>query len=712
MPVIYQIEAAECGAASLCMILAYYGRYVNLTEMRGECHVSRDGSRLVDVANAAEEYGMKAEGYLSDPSLKGRKLPAIVLWKHSHFLVVEKVTDKWVRVVDPAFGRRRLTKEEFAGSFSRIVLEVEPGEGFEPGGKPRGIMRPLTRMMAYGRGAVILLACLSVMINIVGLILPAFTALFIDYYLPSLITVNLRTYFIIFALIIVVQALLMAAKRRVNLVAQRTQSAAMTRDVTLKLLKLPVSFFGTRNHAAIDAHLSDIDSLTDFTSTRLMPMVIDFVFSILYFVLLFVYSWKIAGTTLLLLVVLALSIYLLLRLSRASVVQTSNQEVEFYTSVVQNARLFETIKSVALEDASFLDSVRKYSSYRNAMQTSQKILAVVQAVPVAVPLLVQIMVIARGATEVIGGTMTVGEVLACQTIAMSILAPVIQIISEFTALQTQQVKVNALEDIAAEKEDPALAGSQTVPLEEIRGEITMEDLSFRYNMSGPPVVENISAHVRSGHSLAIVGGSGSGKSTILRLLEGIYLPETGQVRIDGHPRQSIDRHLLSSGIGVVSQAPAIFTGTVRENITLFDRSIGIREVSEAAKAACVYDVIESYTDGFNMKIAPGEMCFSGGEIQRIMIARALVRKPRILIMDEATSALDTIVEEEVMRNIRDMKITLIVVAHRLSAVRDCDEILVIEKGRIVQRGSHEELAAKEGGLYRHLMESEEANEEP
>lgn len=711
VPEVFQIEASECGAASLCMILAYYGRYEDLTTMRAECHVSRDGSRLIDVANAAEKYGMKTEGYLSDKNLTGRKLPAIVLWKNSHFLVVEKVSDEWIWVVDPAFGRRRMKKEEFAESFSRIVLELEPGEDFQPGGKPRSLIRPVMQMMNFSWRALALLACLSVMINIVGLILPIFSSLFVDYYLPSLRNVNMTTYFAVFALTIIVQAGLMTVKKRVNLKAQRIQSASVTGDVTSKLLKLPVSFFGTRNHAAIDAHLSDIDSLTDFASTRMMPMLTDIVFSVLYFVLLFVYSVKIAGATLLLLVVLAVAITLLLRLSRASVVQTSNQEVEFFTSIVQNVHLFETIKSVAMEDESFLESVRKYSAYRNAMQTSQKILAVVQAIPVAVPLLVQIIVIATGASEVIRGTMSVGEVLACQAIAMSILTPVIQIIGEFTALQAQRVKVGALEDIALEKEDPALTKAEPVHREALRGGIELEDLSFRYNASRPPVIENISACVEPGHSLAVVGGSGSGKSTILRLLEGLYLPEKGEIRFDGVSHRAIDRAVLAAGIGVVSQSPAVFTGTVRENITLFDRSISIHEVSEAAKAACVYDAIESHEDGFNAMMGPGESSFSGGEIQRIMIARALVRKPRILILDEATSALDTVVEEQVMRNIRDMKITLIVVAHRLSAVRDCDEILVMEKGHIVQRGSHEKLAAQEDGLYRQLMNSEEADEQ-
>ena len=709
VPVVYQIEAAECGAASLCMILAYYGRYVDLPVMRRECRISRDGSRMIDVVNAAEKYGMRAEGFFSGSALRNRKLPAIALWKHSHFLVVEKLSDKWVWIVDPAHGRRKITKDEFAEGFSGIILEVEPTEKFKPGGRPHSILKPVMKLVRFHGRGIASLACISVMINILGVIIPGFTTLFVDYYLPFLSSANLTTFFAAFAIALLIEGVLLVIKKHVNLKYRRYQSANMTATIVGKLLRLPLRFFNNRSHSAIDMHLNDIDSLTDFLSAKLIPILIDTLFSVIFIVLLFLYSVQVAIPTILLLTLIGVLLLVLLRMSRSTSVYSSNQQVEFYTSVVQNVRLFNTIKSVAMEDEAFMESVKKHSAYRNAMQASQKILSVIQAVPVIVPLLIQVFVIAVGSEEVIRGAMSVGEVLACQIIAVSIFNPVIQIISEFSALQSQQMKVNALEDIMSEEEDPSLTDSKSTGTQALSGSIRVENVTFGYNESLPPVVKNISLQIGAGKSAALVGSSGSGKSTILKLIEGLYQPASGQILFDGVPRAEINRTVLQGSMASVTQVPFVFTGTVRENITLVDRNIDMRAVTEATKAACIYDAIEAHADGFNAVIGSSESSFSGGEIQRMMIARALIRKPSILILDEATSALDTVVEEQIMKNIRAMNITLIVVAHRLSTIRDCDEIIVLRKGEIIQRGSHAELAAQEG-VYKDLMTLEEDNE--
>jgi len=709
VPVVYQIEAAECGAASLCMILAYYGRYVDLSVMRRECHISRDGSRMIDVVNAAEKYGMRAEGFFSGSALLGRKLPAIVMWNHSHFLVAEKISDKWVWIVDPAHGRRKITRDEFAAGFSGIVLEIEPTENFEPGGRPRSILKPVLKLVRlHGRG-IAGLACISVMINILGVIIPGFTTLFVDYYLPFLSSANLSAFFAAFAIALLIEAVLLVIKKHVNLKYRRYQSANMTAAIIGKLLRLPLRFFNNRSHSAIDIHLNDIDSLSDFISAKLVPIIIDALFSVIFIVLLFLYSVPVAIPTVLLLILIGVLLFVLLRMSRSASVYSSNRQVEFYTSVVQNVRLFNTIKSVAMEEEAFIESVKKHSAYRNAMQASQKILSVIQAVPVIVPLLIQVFVIAVGSEQVIGGVMTIGEVLACQIIAVSIFNPVIQIISEFSGLQSQQMKVNALEDIMSEEEDPSLADAECNSTQAPRGSISVEEVTFGYNESLPPVVKNISMRIGPGKSVALVGSSGSGKSTILKLIEGLYQPASGRILFDGVSRSEMDRAVLQGSISSVTQSPFIFTGTVRENITLFDRNVNMQAVTEATKAACIYDAIEAHADGFNAVMGLSGSSFSGGEIQRMMIARALVRKPSILILDEATSALDTVVEEQIMKNLRAMNITLIVVAHRLSTIRDCDEIIVLQKGEIIQRGCHAELAALEG-LYKDLMTLEEDND--
>ncbi|MCR5356370.1 MAG: ATP-binding cassette domain-containing protein [Lachnospiraceae bacterium] len=709
VPEVFQIEAAECGAASLCMILGYYGRYIDLTTMRKDCHISRDGSRMSYIMAAAEKHGMKADAYRADPELTGRKLPLIAFWNYSHFLVVEKLDKKWVYLVDPAYGRRRVTKEEFAHSFSGVVLELECTEDFEPCGKPYNPYNLVSRVIKARKGALIYLAALTLMIDIVGLIMPVFTILFVDYFLPYLKNAKLTGYFLAFFIVIILQASLLVIRRHVNLKFRRLYSADLTGRITRKLLRLPMGYFGTRNHSTIGMYLNDIDGLTDFVSSRLIPIMLDFIFSFVYIFLLFVYSLKVAVPTLMIIAILIAVIIWLLKASRSAIVLSATIQGEYYSSAVQNVRLFETIKSVAIEDESFLESVRKYSSWQNALMHAQKLLSVLQAIPVAVPLLIQVVVIAAGSSEVIRGRLAVGEVLACQSIAMSVFAPIVTMIAEFSAYLGQEVKIRTLEDIEREEEDIAFMSDAEESVNLDASGLKLENVSFGYNTALPPVIEDISVSVRQGGSVAFVGGSGSGKSTILKLIEGLYIPQKGSITFGETLQQKINRSALVDAIAVVSQEPYVFTGTIRENITLFDRSIDMESITLAAKAACVFDAIEAHPDGFNAMISPVDNSFSGGETQRIMIARALVRKPSVLILDEATSALDTVVEQQVMMNIRKMNITTLIVAHRLSAIRDCDEIIVLDKGRIVERGTHDELAAAKG-MYRELMTSEENDE--
>ncbi len=709
VPEVHQIEAAECGAASLCMILGYYGRYIDLGQMRKDCHISRDGSRLSYIMEAAKKHGMRSDAYRADPDLQGRKLPLIAFWRYSHFLVVEEINDKYVFIVDPASGRRKITRDEFAANFSGIVLELSCTDKFETCGHPFNPVLPLVRLISNYKGTLLYLVILATMINLVGFILPSFTKIYVDYYLANFSNAQIGNYYFIFALVLAMQAILLVIRKHVNIRFRRIQSANMTSKVTGKLLKLPLAYFGTRSHSTIDMNLKDIDSLTDFVSSNLVPVFLDIFFSLIYIVLLFKYSVVVAVPTVLLIVLLVTIIFLLLRLSRSATVKASIQYNGWFGSVAQNVRLFDTIKSLAMEEDAFLNSMRKFSSWQEASQASGKILAILQAVPVAVPLIIQLFVVSIGSSQVISGKMTIGTVLACQSIAMSIFAPIVQMIAQFTMLQGQEVRIKALEDIVKQEDDPAFHKEECMEDACLDGEVELKGVSFGYNTLLPPVISDISFHLKKGDSIAFVGGSGSGKSTVLKLIEGLYTPQKGQILFGGLPQEKLSRELLSGEIAVVSQTPFIFAGSVRENISLFDRSIDIQEIKDALNIACVFDAIESHAGGINARMSATDSSFSGGEIQRIMIARAVVRKPKILILDEATSALDTLVEQKVMDNIKALGITLLVVAHRLSAIRDCDEIIVMDKGVIVERGNHEQLSSKEG-LYKQLMSSEEYNE--
>ncbi|MDO4488973.1 MAG: ATP-binding cassette domain-containing protein [Eubacteriales bacterium] len=710
VPVVFQIEAAECGAASLCMILAYYGKHVDLREMREECHISRDGSKLSFIMEAARKYGLEPTAYRSFPQLIGRTLPLIAFWKFSHFLVVERISEKWVYLVDPAEGRRRVTKEEFARDFSGVVLELKKTEEFKQGGTPEDTLAPIREMIGSQKAALLFLTLLTLMLNIVGLVLPMFSTMFIDVYLPHLGSINLTGFFAAFLAVILLEFILLHIRKQISLRFKRIQSASMTGRVIEKLLKLPASYFGTRSHTVIDMNLGAIESLTEFLVTRFVPLFLDLLFSVLYIALLFSFSVRLAVPTLLITLITIIVIRIMLKWSEDAAIRSRGQLNGFMGAFVQSVRLFDSIKSVALEEQSYMDMMKKYSGYQDSCQNSNKIRSVIQAIPATLPMLLQIVVISIGAIEVVNGRLTLGQVLACQVLATSIFMPIMNVIAEFSSLQGQKLQLSALQDIERSKTEQIFAEEESSDEEakELTGEVYFDSVTFGYNTQTTPVLQNVSFSIGEGECVAFVGGSGSGKSTILRLMEGLYAPQSGRVLIGGRSLNTITKKEMSEALAVVSQTPQLFEGTVRDNITLFDRSISIEEVEAAARAACVFDAIESHAAGFNEEISTADCSFSGGEIQRIMIARALVRRPKLLLLDEATSALDTIVEEEVMNNIKALGITLVIVAHRLSAIRDSKTIYVLDKGEIVQLGTHEELSSVEG-QYLSLISTEEEN---
>ncbi len=716
IPPLMQNDEAESGAVALCMILASYGRYVDLSEMRKACHVSRDGCRMDNLIAAAEGYGMKVSAVRCEASLEGITLPVIALWKQDHWLVVEERTEKGIRLVDPAYGRRRVSEEEFAASFSFHVISLEPSDAFVKGGKPYKLSDSIREMMQGNRGVFLYLALLCFLLNMVGLMLPGMTRLFVDFYLPSLSTVKVGRYFLVFLMLLVLQVFLLILKKRIDLKFQRLQSADMTREVVRKLLSLPLRYFQTRSHSTIISQMTGIDAMTDFVSARLVPVIFGLVFSVLYIILLFYFNVKVAVWTVGIIMATIFFLLALVALSQAAAIRTAQDQAAFYGAVTQSTRLFDTVKSVALEDSAFSETMSTFSAWQNDKQAANSMLAVVQAVPVALPLVIQTLVMGIGGREVIRGVMSIGEVLACQSIAMSIFAPIVTFVQEFAILQFQKGSMKGLHDMLAEESDSRLVqlaeGSRKEPVSEtlvLKGDVELRDISFGYDESAPPILEHISVRVPAGHSLAFAGGSGSGKSTVMKLLLGLYCPWKGDILLDGMTMDTLDRIAIAAGMAVVSQSPFVFTGTVRDNITLFDRSISMEAVAQAAREACVFDAIEAHPGGFNAPIGPSEKTFSGGEIQRIMIARALVRNPSVLLMDEATSALDTVVEEKIMENIRARGITTLIVAHRLSTIRDCDEIVVLQKGRIAERGTHEELLKAESGIYRELINAGETD---
>ena len=708
VPVVYQIEAAECGAASLCMILGYHGRYEELGVMRGECRISRDGSRLSYLMAAAKKYGLSAKAFRKDAKLEGIVLPAIVFWRFNHFLVVERMSDKYVWLCDPARGRRKISAKEFAEGYSGVVLQLEKTDSFEPGGKPYHTSSYLFRMVGERKGTFLFLSILLVALNLAGLVIPALLRLFVDYYLPASQRADISSFALIFSLVLLLQFAMMLLRKRVILRFQKVQSKVMAGATTKKMLYLPLSYFQTRSHSGIVSRLGAIDSLAEFFTAQIVPMTMGLLFSLLYMVVLFRYSRHLFAAVILVDAGIVLLLLLMIKWNARAAAHAVGEQIRFFGEISQNMHLFDTIKATAMEEFALVKTMDAYSRYVNALQESRFCSALTQAIPWAVPLLIQTIVVCIGSGLVIQGRLTVGGILACQSIAVSIFSPVADFVVRFNSLQGQDVNVHGLRDIEMEEVDP-MAVRTGRSADEARGEkkkfeeVELRHVSFGYNPLLPPVVKDVSLRIPRGESVAIVGKSGSGKSTILKLIEGILLPNDGEVLLDGIPLIKTDREDFSSSVAIVSQEPHLMRGTVEQNIVFSNPDIGIMDVRRAAEAACIREDIEKHPGGFETMIDPSNSEFSGGQVQRLMIARALAIKPSILILDEATSALDTLIEEEIMENIRKLGITTIIVAHRLSSIRDCDTIYVVDQGSIVEQGSHDELMADQNSLYYSLV---------
>ena len=708
VPFIYQIEATECGAACLGMVLAYYRKYVPLAELRRACCISRDGSKLSLIMGAAKQYGLKPRAYrLSDPA--GEQLPGILFWNRNHFVVLEEYSDKRIMICDPAAGRRIITQEEFQSCYSGIMLCLEKTEDFREGGKPFSALEIVRDVLQYKTGAFAFVGVMILILNLIGILIPGMVRLFVDEFQSAIGNsgVNFTIYFSMFAGIVALQLLLTVLRNHIILRANHRISAQINSGCITKLLQLPLSYYQTRSNSALITRLKSIDTLSEFISSKLIPVFIGLFFSIVYLSLLIYYSPLIALAVGLIIAAVIAILIRMITITKTGAASASNASVNFSTQVWQNLRLFDTIKSTASEKAAMDRMVSAFVRYENSNTETMSATCCLQAIPTAVPLLIQTVTIIIGGCQVISGDMTLGAVLACQSIGLSIFAPITDFVLQFQTFQDMNADIRGIMDIENEAVDEMTVRDGAKEAAGVRGGFELRDVSFGYNKAIPPIIKHVSFAVQPGKSVAIVGASGSGKTTLLRLMEGLYTPDQGEICVDGMRLSETDRAAFADSVAIVSQTASLFTGTVRENLTMFDKSVSMERIRRAAEDACILQDINERKLGFMEMITPPNICFSGGQVQRMMIARALIKEPSVLILDEATGALDPVVEETVMQNIRRRGITTIIVAHRLSTIRDCDEILLLEKGEIVQRGDHDSLMQDKDGLYFRLVASEE-----
>lgn len=701
-PTVLQMETMECGAAVLGIVLGYYRRFVPLEELRVACGVSRDGVRIGNVLHAAAQYGMKGGGLqlAADQALQ-LKPPFIAYWDANHFVVVEGATAHRVFINDPAFGRRSISRKEFTDSFSNVVLQLEPGPDFKPGGTRGRLLKTLYAWTDGSRPALAAIAAVTLMLVLPSILLPAFLKVFIDEILVRGFSTWLLPLLIGFALAALLNAALTWLQQTMLLRLQTKFAITIVTRFIWHMLSLPIMFFKERYAGDIASRVQSANHLAALLSGPLPTMAVSGMTAVGYALIMSLYSLPLTLIAGGLTALNAVAVSLLQRRLRDLNASLLNTSAKASGAAMAGLRSLDSIKASGSES----DFFRVWSGYQtNSLNTSQELGRTsiwLSAVPSVLGHMTTALVLCIGALLIIDGRMSIGGLVAFQMLLGYFIGPIQQLIGFASQLQEASGHMNRLDDVLKSPVDPMLKGAPELPAGAgsaglLTGDIELRRVSFAFGSLDEPFIKDLSLTIRPGQRVAIVGRSGSGKSTLLRILLGLYRPKDGMVLFDGKPIESLPREVLTASIGWVDQDIYLFEGTIAENLTLWDPVTPWNAVVQAAKDACIHDAIMSRAGGYDTKVLEGGGNFSGGQRQRLEIARALARQPSILVLDEATAALDTYTEALIDANIRRRGMTCIIVAHRLSTVRDADEIVVIKDGAIVEQGTHHELVAKNG----------------
>ncbi|MER6573628.1 NHLP family bacteriocin export ABC transporter peptidase/permease/ATPase subunit [Streptomyces sp. NPDC001093] len=707
-PTVLQMEAVECGAASLAMVLAHFGRHVPLEELRIACGVSRDGSRASNLLKAARSYGLTAKGMQMDlAALAEVRAPAILFWEFNHYVVFDGMGRRFGRrgvyINDPAKGRRFVPMEEFDGSFTGVVLVLEPGDGFTKGGRRPGVLGAMPARLRGTAGTLPAAVLASLLLVAVGAAVPALSRTYIDTFLIGGRTSLLGVLFASMGTCVLL-TLVLTWLQQANLLHGRIISSTLSSARFLRhLLRLPVTFFAQRSPADLVQRLQSNDQVAETLARDLAAAGVDAIVVVLYAVLLYTYDPQLTfvGIGVALFNVVAMRLVVRLRATRTAKLRADTARLTntSYTGL----QLIETMKATGGEDGYF----RKWAGQHATTLEEQQRLGVPSAwLGVVAPTLATFnsaLILWIGGLRAVEGHISVGLLVAFQALVTRFTAPLTRLNGVAGRIQDFAADVARLKDVENFQADPLYArpgGADST--RRLHGHVELENVTFGYSPLDKPLLSGFDLTVGPGQQVALVGGSGSGKSTVSRLISGLYAPWDGVIRIDGRRLEDIPRGALAASVSFVDQDVFLFEGSVRDNVALWDPSIPDEAVVEALKDAALYDVVMRRPGGIHSRVEQDGHNFSGGQRQRLEIARALVRRPSILVLDEVTSALDAETELVVMDNLRRRGCACVVIAHRLSTVRDSDEIVVLQHGTVVERGRHEELVAH-GGAYAALV---------
>lgn len=694
---VLQMEVTECGAASLCMILDYYGKSVTMEQLRLECGVSRNGVNAKNIARAAMLHGLKPRALkVGIHAARGLKFPAIIHWNMDHFVVLCGFTKKGAVIADPASGLRQIPEDEFSNNFTGIALEFTPTESFE---KNRTLKNKndyiKSCLKSFAPVMFIFLIC-EFCVLASGGVLPFLSSVYINRVL-----LDGKIQQLSFVTAVLLACLLLAfwggviRVSTINRVVKQL-NAKLNLGFFEHILKLPIEFFLQRNSGELAMRQGEA-----MNTGRLIVSMLPFIFTsmlqvLVYLGLLFFMNLKIAAIGVTMVVVNVIAAVLASKRYREKVMRSDRERAMLQGLISQTIDAMETIKSCGCEDAVFERLISAGSISINARTEIEKTSVLTNTVFTFLNTFSSALVIVAGIWEILFSSLTTGSLIALQGVMVAMLAPVGSAMNMGFQIQQLSGITHRTNDVMRYMEDTKFAEEEQKELTELDSDITLEDITFGYSPLDTPILQNFDLHIKKGGSLAIIGGSGSGKSTVAKLIAGLFCEKDGKIYFGSRERKEIRRDDFYSETAVVTQNIRLFEGTVLDNITMFDHTIPYDDVVAAAKIACIHEGIIARPSGYREWVSENGRNFSGGQRQRIEIARAIVKKPRLLIMDEATSALDADTEMNIMKAVSDMGITTIVVAHRLSAIRYCDSIMVMKNGEITEYGTHCDLMALNG----------------